>query len=259
MNIVVLVKQTPDTAKLSKRMDGIQLSADGGPRIVNPWDEYAIEAGLVLAEKNKGSKVTALCLGKPEATEALKRAIAMGVNDAILVSDSALAQADSLVTAKVLAAAIKKIGNIDLVLAGRSSIDGNNAATAVQTAALLDMSMLSYVAKIEAVEKERITVVRAVEAGRETVSDTLPAIVSVVREINEPRYPSFMKIRKAAKAKIPTWGVADLGLSNGDVTPQVSWEMALPAAREAKVELIEGTSAEVAKLLADKLMGEKVI
>ena len=257
--IVVLVKQTPDTAKLSKRMDGLQISADGGPRIVNPWDEYAIEEGLVLAGKNKGSKVTALCLGRPEATEALKRAIAMGVNDAVLVSDPALAQADSLATAKVLAAAIKKIGDVDLVLAGRSSIDGNNAATAVQTAALLDMSMLSYVASIEAAEGDSITTVRAVEAGRETVSDSLPAVVSVVREINEPRYPSFMKIRKAAKAKIPTWSVADLGLSERDVAPQVSWEMTLPTVREANVELIEGAPAEVAKQLADKLMAEKVI
>ncbi|MDM8528970.1 electron transfer flavoprotein subunit beta/FixA family protein [Anaerolineales bacterium HSG24] len=259
MKIVVLVKQTPDTAKLSKRMDGLQLSADGGPRIVNPWDEYAIEAGLVLAEKNKGSKVTALCLGKPEATEALKRAIAMGANDAVLISDSVLAQADSLVTAKVLAAAIKKIGEVDLVLAGRSSIDGNNAATAVQIAALLDMSMLSYVASIEAVEEGSITAVRAVEAGRETVSDNLPAVISVVREINEPRYPSFMKIRKATKAKIPIWGVADLGLSDGDVVPQVLWEMALPPSRNAKIDLINGTPVEAAKLLADKLMSEKVI
>lgn len=259
MNIVVLVKQTPDTAKLSKRMDGLQLSADGGPRMVNPWDEYAIEEGLLLAEKHKNSKVTALCLGKPEADEALKRAIAMGVDEAILVSDPALAQCDTLATAKVLAAAIKKIGQVDLVLAGRSSVDGNNAATAVQTAALLDMSMVSYVANIEQVDGNSLKAVRSIEAGRETVSESLPAVVSVVREINEPRYPNFMKIRKAAKAKIPTWGISDLGLSVEDVTAQVSWEMTLPPAREAAVEIISGSPAEAAKVLADKLMAEKVI
>jgi len=259
MNIVVLVKQTPDTAKLSKRMDGLKLSAEGGPRIINPWDEYAIEEGLQLAEKNKGSKVTALCLGKPEATDALKRAIAMGVTEAILVSDPALAKGDTLATAKVLAAAIKKIGQVDLVLAGRSSIDGNNAATAVQIAALLDMSMLSYVASIETIDEHSINVVRAIGAGRETVTDSLPAVVSVVREINEPRYPSFMKIRKAAKAKIPTWGLSDLGLSSEDTASQVSWEMGLPPVREATVEIIEGAPADAAKTLADKLIAEKVI
>jgi len=260
MNIVVLVKQTPDTAKLSARLDGLQLSADGGARIVNPWDEYAIEEGLQLQSKYSG-KVTALCLGKTEADEALKRAIAMGVNEAILVSDAAFNNGDSLVTAQALAAAIHKIGKVDLVIAGRSSIDGNNAATAVQVAALLNFGLLTYVAKIEGVDlaAKTIRVVRAIEAGRETVSSHLPAVITVVKEINSPRYPNFMNIKKAAKAVIPTWSLHHLGLSEAEVVPQVAWSLTLPPSRTAEVELISGTPAEAAKTLVDKLMAEKVI
>lgn len=260
MNIVVLVKQTPDTAKLSNRMDGLQLTAEDGPRIVNPWDEYAIEESLQLADKHKGT-VTALCLGKPDADDALKRALAMGVKETALISDPALAGVDSLGTARTLAAAIKKIGQVDLVLAGRSSIDGNNAATPAQVAALLDMTLISYVAKIEQLDPAAKTIkaVRTIEAGRETVSSQLPAVMTMVKEINEPRYPSFMNIRKAAKKKIPVWGLADLGLSAADVGPQVSWQMALPPARTAEAEIISGSPAEAASVLVDRLMGEKVI
>jgi len=260
MNIVVLVKQTPDTAKLSARLDGLQLSADGGARIVNPWDEYAIEEGLLLQSKYQG-KVTALCVGKAEADEALKRAVAMGVNEAILVSDAVLSNGDSLATARALAAAIRKIGAVDLIIAGRSSIDGNNAATAVQVAALLNFNLLTYVTKIEGIDLATKTMraIRAIEAGRETVSSHLPAVISVVKEINSPRYPNFMNIKKAAKAVIPVWSLKDLGLSAAEVTPQVTWSLTLPPGRTAQVELISGSPAEAAKILVDKLMAEKVI
>lgn len=258
MNIIALVKQTPDTAKLSSRMDGLQLSGEGGPRIVNPWDEYAIEEGLQL-KKRYGGKVTALCVGPADATEALKRAIAMGADEAVLVSDEGLTNGDSLGTARLLAAAVQKIGEVDVVIAGRSSIDSNNAAAAVQVAALLDMAIVSYVAKIEEIDEAAKTIkaIRAIEAGRETVSSTLPAVVTVVKEINEPRYPSFMNIRKAAKKDVPTWSLADLGVEMS--APSVQWAVALPASREAEVELIEGEPEAAAKLLADKLMAEKVI
>jgi electron transfer flavoprotein beta subunit len=264
MNIITLIKQVPDTAQLSSTVDGLRLMSEGGARIVNPWDEYTLETGIQLKETH-GGKVTALCLGRPEAVEALKRGLAMGADEAILISDPALEGSDSLATARALVAAIKKIGPFDLVIAGRSAIDGNTAATAVQVAALLDVPQLSYVAAIKAIDAaaKTISVVRLIENGRETVSSKLPAVITVVKEINEPRYPSFMGIRKAAKATIPTWGLADLGLSAAQVGAagsQVSWpQVNLPPAREGGAEIISGSPAEAAKTLADKLAVEKVI
>lgn len=264
MNIITLVKQVPDTAQLSGTVDGLKLMGEGSPRIVNPWDEYALETGLQLKEAH-GGKVTALCLGQPEATEALKTGLAMGVDEAILVSDPALAKSDSLATARTLAAAIKKIGAFDLIVAGRSAIDGNMAATAVQIAALLGIPQISYVAKLENVDPgaQTIRAVRLLERGRETVTGRLPGLISVVKEINEPRYPSFIGIRKAAKATIPTWSLADLGLDAaqvGQAGSQATWpEVTLPPSREAKVEIIEGAPAEAAKILVDRLLAEKVI
>jgi electron transfer flavoprotein beta subunit len=264
MNIIVLVKQVPDTAQLSGTVNGLQLLAEDGPRIVNPWDEYAIEEGLKLCEAHGGS-VTLLCLGGPGATEALKRGLAMGADEAVLLSDSALANGDTLATARALAAAIQKIGEFDLVLAGRSSIDGSSYATAVQVAALLDLPALSYTAAIKTLDptQKTITVERLVEAGRETVSSRLPAVVSVVKEINEPRYPSFMQIRKAAKKDIPIWNSAELGLDAAQVGPagsQVTWpQVDLAPVRDAQVEIIKGSAAEAARTLVDRLVNEKII
>ncbi len=264
MNIITLIKQVPDTAQLSSSLDGLKLMSAGGARIVNPWDEYTLEAGIQLKE-TQGGTVTALCLGKPEAVEALKRGLAMGADEAILVSDPALEGSDSLATARALVAAIKKIGQFDLIIAGRSAIDGNTAATAVQVAALLGIPQLSYVAALKAIDPaaKTIQVVRLMENGRETLSSKLPALISVVKEINEPRYPSFMGIRKAAKATIPTWGLADLGLSAAEVGAagsQVSWpQVSLPPTREGGAEIITGSPVEAAKTLADKLAAEKVI
>ncbi|MEW5957484.1 MAG: electron transfer flavoprotein subunit beta/FixA family protein [Chloroflexota bacterium] len=264
MNIIVLVKQAPDTAQLSSAVDGLRLLGESGPRVINPWDEYALETAIQLKEAH-GGQVIALCLGKPKAVEALKSGLAMGADEAILISDPALENSDSLVTARVLAKAINRIGNFDMIVAGRSGIDGDTWATAVQVAALLDVPQISYVAELKTVDPaaKTITAVRLTEGGRETVSSKLPATISVVKEINEPRYPSFIGIRKASKATIPTWGIADLGFDAGQVGAagsQVQWPaLSLPPAREARVEIIEGSPAEAARILVDKLAAEKII
>ncbi len=264
MKIIVLVKQVPDTAQLSSSVDGLKLLGEGGAKVINPWDEYALETAIQLKEE-QGGQVTALCLGKPEAVEALKTALAMGADEAILISDPPLENSDTLVTARVLAAAIQKVGQYDMIVAGRSAVDGNTWATAVQVAALLDIPQISYVAELKTVDPAAKTIraVRLTEGGRETVSSRLPAVISVVKEINEPRYPSFIGIRRASKVTIPTWSIADLGFEPNQVGPAgsgVRWpELTLPPAREAKVEMLAGSPAEVASNLADKLAAEKII
>ena len=264
MKVIVLIKQTPDTAQLSPNMDGLALSAEGGPRIVNPWDEYALEMGISLAEDHNGDCVI-LSMGRPTATEAIKTGLAMGANEAFLLTDPAFEMSDSLATARILAAAIDKMGDYDIVVAGKSAIDGDTAQAAVQAAALLDIPHLGYVAEVKGVDfaAKTITVVRALEGGRETVTSSLPAIISVLKEIGEPRYPSFMGIRRAAKAQIPQWSLADLNLSADEVGvagSQVQWpQVSLPPVQSASLDLIEGDPEEAARVLADKLLAEKVI
>jgi electron transfer flavoprotein beta subunit len=264
MHVVVLAKQVPDTAQLSGSVDALKLMAEGGPRIVNPWDEYAIETAIQLKEEH-GGKVTLLSVGKPEAVEALKTGLAMGADEAVLVSDNGLAGEDTLETARVLAAAIAKLVEYDLILSGRSSIDGGSGATPVQLAALLNVPQVSYVAELSSVDLENKTfeAVRLLEGGRESVSSRLPAVISVVKEISEPRYPSFIGIRRAASATIPIWGIGDLDIGS-DVTgiqgAQVSWsEVALPPGRGKGVEMIDGSPAEAAATLVNRLALEKVV
>jgi electron transfer flavoprotein beta subunit len=259
MNIIALVKQTPDTAKLSRTMNGLQLMADGQPRIVNPWDEYTLETALQLKEKHGGKKVTALCLGKLEAVDALRTAIAMGADEAVLIHDAALSNADTLGTARALVAAIKKIDAFDIIVAGRSAIDGNTGATAVQVATLLGVPMLSFVAELKTVDANArtIRVVRATDIGRETTTTRLPCVMSVVKEIAEPRYPGFMGIRKASKANIPTWTLSDLGIEAP--VQNVSWTTDLPPTRDTNCEIVGGTPEEAAKTLLDKLIAAKAI
>ncbi len=263
MNIIALIKQTPDTAQLSGTMDGLQLSAEGGPRIVNPWDEYTLETAIQAKEK-EGGKVTALCLGTPEAAEALKTALAMGVDDAILVSDPAMLGSDSITSARILTAAIKKIGEFDLIVGGRAAIDGNTGATPVQIAALLDLPLISYVAQIEDLDisNQTISATRLMENTRETIISRMPALITVVKEINEPRYPSLIGIRKATKIPIKTWGCDELNIEPSTVGVKgslVEWSSELPPDREAKLEMIDGNPEDAAKILVDRLIQEKVI
>jgi len=264
LKAIVLMKQAPDTAQLSASMDGLKLMAEGGPRIVNPWDEYALETGITLAEDHGGEAVI-LTMGKPESTAAMKTGLAMGCKGATLLTDPAFENSDSLATARILAAAIRQQGDYDIILAGKSAIDGDTAQTAVQVAALLGVPYLGYAVRIESVDfaAKTITVVRAIDGGRETITSSLPAVVAVLKEIGEPRYPSFMGIRKAAKAKIPEMGLAELGLSADDVGAagsQVQWlEVSLPPAQESQLEVIEGEPDEAAQTLVQKLLAEKVI
>jgi electron transfer flavoprotein beta subunit len=189
----------------------------------------------------------------------------MGADEAALISDPLLEGGDSLATARVLAAAVGKIGSFDIIVAGWTSIDANNAATPIQVAALMDIPVISYVAELRAVDVEAgtLSAVRLLEGGRETVSSKLPAVVTVVKEINEPRYPTFIGIRKASKADIPVWGIAQLGLEAdqvGEAGSQVSvFDVGLPAARDANLQLIEGPPDEAARILADKLIDDLVV
>jgi len=252
LKIVVCVKQVPDTAARVTVING-QVSWGDSPLVINPWDEYAVEAALA-----QNGDVTALTLGEAGNNEALKTALAMGCNEAVIVSDPALADADSQAAARVLAAAIQKIGGVELVVFGRQAVDGDGGVTAAQTARALGWPVLSLAASVAAGDG-KIKVERAVEEGRQIVEGRLPAVISVTKDIGEPRYPSFMGIRKASRAVIPAWTLADLGMSAP--APTISWpEVMNPPSREVVAEFIGGGDPkEIAAALAEKILAEKVI
>jgi len=258
LKIVVFVKQVPDTAAQVVVENG-QVSWGDAELVINPWDEFAVEAALQLKENFGGNEVIAVSMGPESAKEALKTALAMGCNSAMLVSDPALENLDTLGAAQVLAAVVKHIGDVDVAVFGRQAVDDDSGTTGAMVARLLGWPMFTLVGAVEGVEGGQIRVSRVVEEGRQVVEAQLPAVLSIAKDFGEPRYPSFMGIRKAARAKIPTITLADLGVEAPQ--PVVSYvEVANPPKREVVCEFIEGDSPqEIAEKLADKLIAEKVL
>jgi len=246
----------PDSAAKVVVENG-QLTWGDAPLVMNPWDEYAVEAALMQQEQH-GGEVTVISVGGEGVKEALKIGLAMGANNAILINDPSLESADSQAIARVLAAAITKIGGVELAIFGRQAIDGDMAVTGAQTARVLGWPILSLASSLN-ISGDSLVVERAVEEGRQTVEGPLPAVVSVVKDIGEPRYPSFMGIRKASRANIPEWSLADLGLTAPGIS--VRWpDLMNPPVREVTNEIITGDNPEqIADLLAEKILGEKVL
>ena len=264
MKVVVSIKQTPSTTAVLVVDNSGNVSWDdpgGKPNILNPWDEYTVEEGVRLKENHGATDVIALTVGAEESKDALKTCLAMGCTEAILVTDPVLEGLDSLGTARTLAAAITKAGDVQIAVFGRQAIDGDTGQTPVQVARKLGWTPLTFVSAIKEIAAGQITVERLLDDGKETVSASLPVVISTVKEINEPRYPSLMGIRKANRAEIPVWSAADLGLADGAGSSNVDWSnvYAIPP-RGGSVQMIEGDSVEEqAKILADKLFEEKVI
>lgn len=267
MHVIVCIKQVPETTEVRINPETGTLIREGVPSIVNPFDEYAIEEGLQLREKF-GGKVTILSMGPPQAKEALKQALAMGADEAILLSDQAFAGSDTWATAYTLAQAIQRLGgDHDLIICGKQAIDGDTGQVGPGIARQLDISQLTYVFKIREIdiEAQTITVERLLEEGREVVTSQLPALLTVVKDINQPRYPSFAGIRRASKMEIPVWTAAelegaDVSFFGLDGSPTRVIKVFNPPPREKEVELIEAeTVDEAAAVLADKLLAEKII
>ena len=256
MKIIACIKQVPDS-EAKVRAEGGQVSWGDAPLVINPFDEYAVEGALQQREANSGSTVTALCIGPESAREALKHALAMGADEAVLVSDPALNELDTAGAARVLAAAIQKIG-AEMVVFGRQTLDNGAGLTPAQTARVLGWPMLGLAGSIK-VQDGNVTVDRVIEEGRQSVSAKLPVVVSVVQSIGEPRYPSFMGIRRASKANIPLWSLSDLGASAPSPVVKRT-ELMNPPQQNTSIEIISGESpAEIADKLADKILAEKVL
>ncbi len=251
MNIVVLIKQVPEIALIKVDEAANQVVLPQGPGFVNPFDEYAVEEGLRIREKQGGTCVV-MTVGTERAESALRDCLALGADDAYLLTDPAFAGSDPQATARILAAGLKKLGAYDLILAGKQAIDSDSAQVPGAVAALLDIPQALFVKKIESIDPQKAVVYRTTEDGYDIVEIGLPAVVSVVKEINEPRLPSLKGKMAAKKKEIKKWSAADLGISadtvgahSGTKTTKVS-----PPPPRSKGEIIEGASPEE---IADKL------
>ena len=255
MNIIVCIKQVPDTSEVRIDPKTNTLVREGVKSIINPFDMYAIEEALRVRER-LGGKVTVITMGPPQAQEALREAISLGADEAILVSDRAFAGSDTWATSYTLAATIKKIGSYELIICGKQAIDGDTAQVGPGISAHLDIPQITYVKKIEDIKPGYAKVERMTEEGYQVIETALPSLFTVVKEINEPRLPSLKGKMKSKSAVIPTWTNKDmeveqpkLGL-NGSPTQVVKIFTPPP---KAGGRLLKGSTDEIAVELIDSL------
>ena len=268
MNVIVCIKQVPDTAEVKINPETGTLMREGIPSIVNPFDTFAIEEALCLKEKF-GGRVTVLTMGPPQAVEALKEALAMGADEAVLLSDRAFAGSDTWATAYTLAGAIRKLGAFDIVLCGKQAIDGDTGQVGPGIAVQLAVPALTYVSKINRVELApapgAIEVERVLDEGRETLLAALPVLLTVVKDINIPRLTTIADIRRAVRMKIPTWTAADLAGADPaklglDGSPTRVVTICSPPGRAGTVDMIPADNAErAASVLVEKLLAENIL
>jgi electron transfer flavoprotein beta subunit len=215
MKIIVCIKQVPDTSEVRINPETNTLMREGVPSIINPYDMHALEAALAIKDKN-GATVTALTMGPPQADAALRDAVAMGADEAVLLSDRAFAGSDTWATSNSLSAAIRLLG-FDLIICGKQAIDGDTAQVGPGIAEFLDIPHVAYVGKIVGVTPETATVHRLMDDGYDVVEARLPALLTVVKELNEPRMPSIKGKMRAKKIEIRKLGRADVGLDEKEV------------------------------------------
>ncbi|MBL7071225.1 MAG: electron transfer flavoprotein subunit beta/FixA family protein [Candidatus Omnitrophica bacterium] len=258
MNIVVCIKQVPETTDVKIDPKTNTLIREGVASIINPFDTYAIEEGVRLKEKF-GGKVTVLTMGPPQAAEALREAISVGADEGILVSDRAFAGSDTWVTSYTLAKAIEKLGSVDIILCGKQASDGDTAQVGPGISTHLDIPQVTYVKKIEEIKDETARVERMVEEGFEIIEVPIPCLMTVVKEINEPRLPSLKGKMKARKAEIATWTVNDLDVNKAqlglDGSPTKVVKIFTPPPRKGG-QMLKGEADEIAGVLVDLLKSE---
>jgi electron transfer flavoprotein beta subunit len=262
MEIVVCVKQVPDTTEVKIDPVTNTLIRQGVPSIVNPFDKNALEAALQLKEKH-GGKITVISMGPPQAKDALKECLAMGADAAILISDRAFGGADTLATSYTLASAIKKLGTVDIIFCGKQAIDGDTAQVGPETAEHLGIPQVTYVSKLE-VDGNIAKIEREHEDGYEIIEVKMPVLVSIIKSLNyEPRYPTVKGTMKANRTQIPVWTSEDLtvdverlGLKG---SPTQVRKIFTPPRRTEGVLIQKDTAREAVTELLQKLTDAKIV
>ncbi|MGB4520492.1 MAG: electron transfer flavoprotein subunit beta/FixA family protein [Candidatus Omnitrophota bacterium] len=260
MNIIVCIKQVPETTEVRINPETNTLIREGVKAIINPFDMYAIEEGIRLKERFTG-KLTIITMGPPQAEAALREAISLGADEGILVCDRAFAGSDTWATSYTLAGAIKKLGEFDLILCGKQASDGDTAQVGPGISTHLNIPQVTYVKKIEEVKDKTMRVERMMEEGFEIIETPLPALLTVVKEINEPRLPSLKGLMRAKSAKITLWTQKDLDLDPQNIglsgSPTQVVKIFTPAQRTGG-QILTGEVTEIAEKLAGLLKDEVV-
>jgi electron transfer flavoprotein beta subunit len=261
VNIVVCIKQVPGTTEVKIDPQTNTLVREGVEGIVNPFDTYALEEGVRLKERF-GGVVTVVSMGPPQAEAALREAISVGADQAILLSDRAFAGSDTLATAYVLSRAIARIGDYDLVICGKQTLDGDTGQVGPELAQRLGIPFVAYVSKVEAIQDGQMRVQRLIEEGHELMEAPLPCVMSVVKEINVPRLPSLRGMMRAKGAQIPVWTARDLDIEADRVgvagSPTRVIRVFFPQ-RTRKSQMLEGTAESQVEQLVERLRETKLI
>lgn len=255
MKILVCVKQVPDTNEV--RIDPVKgtLIRDGVPSILNPDDANALEEALKIKDTKPGTTVSVITMGPPQADDMLRECLAMGADEAYLLSDRVFGGADTCATSTTIAAGIQKIGNYDVIFAGRQAIDGDTAQVGPQVALRLGIPVVTYVQDVKLCDG-KVIVQRQLENGYEILEVQMPCLLTAVKELNEPRYMSIGGIIDAYEKKVTVWNHEDVKLDPSDcglnASPTQVFRSFTPAPK-GKGEMLTGTVTEMAELLTEKL------
>ena len=261
MNIIVCIKQVPDTAQVKIDPQTGNLIRAGVPSILNPYDHYALEKALAIKERI-GAKVTVLSMGPEQAIAVLRLALALGADEGILLSDRAFAGSDTWATAYALASAVKKIGQYDLILCGQMAIDGDTAQTGPEMAYHLNVAQITFCESADS-DGQRVIVKKLIESGHQIMEADLPALVTMTMPADyAPKYPSFLAAHKAQEKPVAVWTAADIGIDLHKVglegSPTRVSRIFPPAGRE-KGEMIKGSTEEMAAKFVEILKKEGFI
>ena len=261
MNIIVCLKQVPGTTQVKIDPQTNTLVRSGIKSILNPFDYYALEEGVRIKERY-GGKVTVVSMGPPDADAMLKEAIGLGADDPVLLSDREFAGSDTLATSYTLSQAMRKIGQYDLIICGRQTLDGDTGQVGPELAQMLGLPFIAYVSKVEEIANGNMRVQRMVDEGHETIETLLPAVITVTKEINVPRLPSFRGLVKARNAKIPVWTAADIQADKASTGRAGSATVVVKTFVPVRVrtgQVLSGTAEEQVDALIVKLRETKVI
>lgn len=262
MKIVVCIKQVPATNDIKIDPETKRIIRKGVKAILNPFDTYAVEEGVQLRDKFEG-EVIALSMGPLKAEESLREAISVGVDRAILLNDRAFGGSDTWATSYVLAKAIEKIGDVNLVICGKQAIDGDTAQVGPGIAAHLDWLQATYIMAVEEISSSSIIVKRMHEDGYDICEMSLPAVITVVKDINTPRIPSLKGRLASRKCEIPVWKPDDIGADTSKIglngSPTRVVKIQPPPPRHTSTKKIEGSSTECAQALLRELRLRSIV